>query len=145
MGPYFCTSLLVYNYSHFTQQKTLTCDLFETLPWLQKPHNFHFTFEGRKISSYHTCSVNLHLEGEHKLSTLTFLSLEAISYARMLQSLKISCLLLYFLIFLLKLISIIQMRIQQLIKQNHYEIWLKMWFNSNSGPANLLLWKIMIE
>ena len=37
------------------------------------------------------------VEGEHKLSTLTFLSLEAISYARMLQNLKISCLLLNFL------------------------------------------------
>ena len=38
----------------------------------------------------------LHLEGEHKLSTLTFLCLEAISYARVLQNLKISCLVLKF-------------------------------------------------
>ena len=30
------------------------------------------------------------VEGEHKLSTLAFLGLEAISYARVLQNLKIS-------------------------------------------------------
>ena len=38
----------------------------------------------------------LDVEGEHKLSTLTFLGLEAISYARVLQNLKISCLVLKF-------------------------------------------------
>ena len=45
------------------------------------------------------CGFRLQLvlvEGEHKLSTLTFLGLEAISYARVLQNLKISCLVLKF-------------------------------------------------
>ena len=37
------------------------------------------------------------VEAEEKKSALTFLSLEAIFYARVLQSLKISCLLLNFL------------------------------------------------
>ena len=43
----------------------------------------------------HVCMYVV-VEGEHKLSTLTFLGLEAISYARVLQNLKISCLVLKF-------------------------------------------------
>ena len=43
----------------------------------------------------HVCMYVV-VEGEHKLSTLTFLGLEAISYARGLQNLKISCLVLRF-------------------------------------------------
>ena len=47
--------------------------------------------------NYESSSANKLIEGEEKKSTLTFLSLEAISYARVLQSIKISSLLINFL------------------------------------------------
>ena len=85
---------MIFNYKIKALNLSSTVGIFDTIKSTMKEY-LPSTKPCYKVNDL--ANLNPSIEGEQKKSTQTVLSLEAISYARVLQSPKISCLLLDFL------------------------------------------------